>query len=46
MQGAANYCDNICKSKAWPNVEALFEITSQTPKQNLPCARRPKAKGE
>jgi hypothetical protein len=27
-------------------VEALFEITSQTPKQNLPCTRRPEVKGE
>jgi hypothetical protein len=39
MQGAANCCDSICKSKAWPNVEALFEITSLIPKQNLALER-------
>jgi hypothetical protein len=35
MQGAANCCDSICKSKAWPNVEALFEITSLIPKKTF-----------
>jgi hypothetical protein len=44
MQGAAYCREGICKSKAWPNVEALFEITSLIPKQNLPCTRRPKAR--
>ncbi len=45
MQAAAYSLDSICKSKAWPNVEALFEITSLIPKQNLPCTRRPEARG-
>jgi hypothetical protein len=46
MQGAAYCRESICKSKAWPNVEALFEITSLIPKQNLPCTRRPEARGD
>ncbi len=46
MQGAAYCREGICKSKAWPNVEALFEITSLIPKQNLPCTRRPEARGD